>query len=367
MKRIMPGYMMVFSLLIIALIMIMVTGLVDRARVHTTTMHVLLNREKARLLALSGLEFARCRLANPYVEEEKTTSQKSNQSKENPKPQQQNDPTQESRSLIGIMLPQLDSWQVFKIEQGKQEYGTIKICIGCEEGKLNINQLYDFARHEFVGENDRQKGAKLLVEQACQTLEKATGGKNFFEKLAAFLKDRQFPLNDITEILSIKEFAIACADAVFLDPVDTKQHKKSEQKEIQSLYLTDLFTIWPKSASLQPWLLSPSLKQALGLKKFETEQREKLKELLQKFSLQANWSKDWNQLLAPLYGKNLTQLLPAVEPLLNSRFEPTLFSVVSYGSVKNVTQKLYAIVERKRSSRSDDPPYEITVKRLYWL
>jgi hypothetical protein len=368
MNRLVSGYMMVFSMLVIALVMIMVTGVVDRARVHTSTMQVLLDREKARLLALSGLEFAQCRLANPPIEQEESQAATSKQKTQaQTAQQQQQDPTQEAKALLGMMMPQLDVWQVFRIESDKQEYGTIKICIGCEEGKLNINHLYDFVRHEFLGQQDRQKGAKLLVEQACRELERATGGRNLFEKLDTFLKDRKFPLNDVTEILSIKEFASACAGTVFLEPVDAKQQERSSQIEKKKLYLTDLFTTWSKDKMIQPWLMSPSLKYALGLKKFGAEQREKLKEILQRFSLNASWSRDWDQLLAPIYGKSLAELSPAVEPLLSTRFEPTMFSVVSYGSVKNVTQKLYAIVERKRSSKTDGPFYETTVKRLYWL
>jgi hypothetical protein len=361
------GYILVFSLMMIALVMIMVTGVVQRARVHAIVMKTSLDREKARLLALSGLEFAKSRLANPPEPEQK----KEGGTTQTPSAE---DPTQQARDFLAITLPFLATWQNFTVEGGAHTYGTVKICIGCESGKINLNTLYDFSKHQIAGQGDTQRERKLFLEQVCTALEKQQGGKELFQKLSKFLQECDYPLNDPTEILSIPEFDTVFQNNLFFEP-RTSNEQTPEQKlikeptkpEVRPLCLMDIFTIWSSDATLEPWLLSPSLKQIFGFKQPGKTDEAIIKQALQKFTINASWSKDWDQTLGLLYGKDFASLSKPVASLLSTKFEPMVFSVVSYGSVKASTQKLYAIVERKRSSDKDGPLYEILVKRLYWL
>ena len=368
MKRHTSGYMLVVTLMIIGLAMLIVTGVVNRSGIHVTIMHVELNQEKARLLALSGLELARSRLANPLTSEDKKQESTPPQQVASTGKSSDADQKQAAANLIGMIMPQMNSWQTFAItETQKTEYGTIKICIGCEEGKINLNQLYDFTKHEFLKTTDPKNSPKALVEQLCTALDREMGTKKLFEKIEAFLKERTYPLNDITELCAIKEIASIFGRNLFLEPHDTKTSDKQQDSKQVRLYLSDVFTTWSKDKMLQPWLLSSSLKRMLGFRPFGKEQENALKTSLEKMSLQTNWTQQWNQLLAPIYGKDFSALSPALTPLLSTKFEPMVFSVVSYGSIKNVTQKLYAIVERKQAPTSDGPAYEIIVRRLYWL
>ncbi len=365
-----PGYMLVFCLMMIGLVTAMVTSIVNRARVHAVTMSIMLEREKARALALSGLELAKSFLANPVETEKGEEKAEAAQAGKPGEPEKQKDPAQEGRNFLSVVLPNLARYQKFTVMEGGKPYGTIKINMGCESGKINLNKIYDFSKHAFIGEGDKQLDIKPFIEQVCSAIEKSQDSKGLFEKLSSLLHDRKFPLNDVTEVLTSKEFGVAFQNAVFLNPVDDekKPEKKEGEKEAPPLlYLTDIFTVFSKDASIDPWLLSPSLKQILGLKQPTKEQEKVINESLQKFSLSATWATDWNQKLAPLYGKDFATLPPSFAAMLSTKFEPMVFSVVSYGSIKNISEKLYAIIERKKSSKKDGPLYEIVVKRLYWL
>jgi hypothetical protein len=359
------GYILVFSLMMVALVMIMITGVVRRARVHAIVMQTSLDREKARLLALSGLEFAKSRLANPPEQKKEGATQAP----------VTEDPAQQARDFLAMTMPFLTTWQNFTVESGAYTYGTIKICIGCESGKINLNTLYDFSKHQVAGQGDTQRERKLFIEQVCTVLEKQQGGKELFQKLSQFLQKCDYPLNDPTEILSIPEFDTVFRNNVFFEPRPNDEQSPQQEKlikeptkpEVRPLCLMDIFTIWSSHATIEPWLLSPALKQIFGFKQPGKTDEAVIKQALQKFTINASWSKDWDQTLGLLYGKDFASLSKPVTSLLSTKFEPMVFSVVSYGSVKTNTQKLYAIIERKRSSDKDGPLYEILVKRLYWL
>ena len=62
------------------------------------------------------------------------------------------------------------------------------------------------------------------------------GAKDLFEQFEKFLKQRQYKLNDVTELLSIKELRDTFKEAHFLRTAITKRHKKGTKARVFNGY-----------------------------------------------------------------------------------------------------------------------------------
>ena len=103
-----------------------------------------INREKAKMLALSGVQLAMSKLSLP---EKKETKENKAQS-----------PDVMSKKFLEKILPIINRWEIISLKEKTDNIDAeIKICIVCENGKININKLYDFNTHKFVGQ-ESQKG-----------------------------------------------------------------------------------------------------------------------------------------------------------------------------------------------------------------
>jgi len=280
------------------------------------------------------------------------------------------DAQQEAKQFIIKILPILNSWQSFKLTKKNDGItGSIKICIGCEEGKIDINQLFDFQKKQFINEGAQQKDYKKIMQKFFAMIKEVVGGDNLFKTFEKFLKGRKNKLYDPTELLTIKEFERFNKN-IFYTPDDIVSSEKKEVKQI--VYLQDIFTLWSGTREFNPWLLSHSLKVLLGLKTdaktIGTKKEKKLQETMKQFKLPLTWPNSWDTMLAPLYGKKFDRLPKEVKSLITTKFEPKVFSVLSYGTVGDVTQKLFIILERKKSSSDgDDVAVEFSTKKFYWL
>ena len=57
----------------------------------------------------------------------------------------------EGKQLLKAILPVINRPQSFALKQAVDGInGTITIVLGSEEGKININKLYDFDKHKFL-------------------------------------------------------------------------------------------------------------------------------------------------------------------------------------------------------------------------
>jgi hypothetical protein len=118
-------------------------------------------------------------------------------------------------------------------------------------------------------------------------------------------------------------------------------------------------------------LLSDSMCGLLNLKQATAGDIEKRKNAIKKwvepFKPEAKWDQDWDKMLAPLYGKKFDALPKFIKLLLVTKFGPTVFSVLSYGKVGEVTQRFLAIIEKGEPSDKKDGRATVTIKKLYWL
>jgi len=349
------GYTMLLAMMIIALIIFLVTNVADKSRIHTRYLKTVIDREKAKALAYSGIEIAKSQLAN--------MEQNSKQAKKQEKMSQD----EKSKQFIRNFLPKANQWQMFRLTKKNDGVaGTLKICIGCEDGKINLNKMFDFTNKKFFSD---KIDCKKVIHQVFEKAKKFVGDKNLMGPFEKFLKERQNKLYDPTELLDIEDFN-GFASSVFFDPDGFFASDSNKVK--QTIYLNDLFTLWSFTRELNPWFFSNSLKVLFGLKVLKAGdsklEDKKLQELLKQFKSELTWPNSWKQLLLPLYGKEFGSLPKEVGMLMSTKFEPRVFSVLSYGTVGNVTQKLLVIIERvAQSNSSGGTSFEFRAKKFYWL
>ncbi len=332
MKTRQSGFVLVLALFVIALGSILVTSLLQRAIAYDRLHKVLFMTQQARILALNGIEIARAQLSNPLtLEKEKN-------------PVDQN--------IVPFLY--VDYIQTFSYTQEKDGFdGEVSFCISSEEGKINLNRLYNFEERKYKVEKefDGQKIAALLQEP----MQKYFSIEQFEKALDQLLQKR--PLEDISQLLTL-----SIKGKLFKDLLtDTKQPD-----------LTDLFTLASGSAQLQPLYFSDSLAEVLQLEKQPLAKDKRLEIIKKLYSLKGSidWEKQWKELLAPLFKKEYTGIPDVIKKSIASKIETTAFLVISYGKVagggsNQVTQKVCAYLEKMDIPETKTSVY--TVKRLYWL
>ncbi|MFC1845564.1 hypothetical protein ACFLX2_00375 [Candidatus Dependentiae bacterium] len=366
-----PGYVLIFTLMLITLIVALVTSMANKSSVHSFYLKTMIDREKAKMLALSGVQIAVSQLATMHESSEPEVEAQVAKQEEKKEDSSQ----EEAKNFLINLLPVLNRWQTFNLTQKNDAItGKINVCIGCEEGKIDLNQLFDFVKKEFVNQGKKEKDYRKFMEEVFGKIQEIVGGDGLFDKFENFLKERQTELYDPTELLTIKEFD-RFKDKIFFEPETISSEDKVQVK--QTIYLNDIFTLWSFQQELNPWLLSHSLKIMLGIKeeekKEEREQEEKrLQKTLEEFKVEAKWPNSWNNMLKPLYGIDFDSLPKEMKTAMGTKFEPTVFSVLSYGTVGDVTQKLFMILERIKSPKTEQTgkgksSFEFRARKFYWL
>lgn len=344
------GYIVPLVLMLISMAVIMVTAMYYRGTVFVPFMSTMLAREQAKFLALSGVQVAMGQLVQE-IKQQPADKQKA--------------VVPHEKELLENILPSLNRWQEFSLKRARDGIdGTIKISVSCEAGKIDLNRIYDFNAKKFRGEGqekgDWRKIMQLLLER-IQTM--MPGTSNLFESLEGILRERRYKFNDASELLTRDAFS-KFAGTMFYEP--PLPGAKSERP----LYLMDLFTVYG-GATLQPWVFSDSLLGVLGIKRAavgdSNGRKEMTKEWLSKFTPTTNWSSQWNAILKPVYGVELQSLPNGIDSVLQERFDPSFFSVISYGTVAGITQRIYAIVERVKKTVNGKTHYEGKLRKFYWM
>ena len=95
------------------------------------------------------------------------------------------------------MLPIINRWQEFKLVKKTDGIdGVIRVCIMSENGKVNLNQIFDFKTKKFKGQGqvarDYAKSFKIIAERLKSFVE-----IDLYQPNLSFLTKRGYPLNDI--------------------------------------------------------------------------------------------------------------------------------------------------------------------------
>jgi hypothetical protein len=363
-----PGYIMIFTLLAVGAAMVVATYIGHRGSYYLPFSKMILEREKAKMLALSGVQVAIAQLAQ--IPEKKAQQKESSSAKSSPDVSagvsaeasaKTGALAKEEKDFLQRILPALNRWQDFELKEEVDGVdGKISICLMCEEGKINLNRIIDFKKNAFKGTD--KSGWKVVMQEVCKAIDRVAKTGDLFAAFEKIVKEAQFPFNDATELITKKEFN-PFKDALFYQPPTAKKQ--------DTIYLTDIFTVWSSSDKLEPWLFSDSINGLLGLPRVEVDDIKKRKEQtenwVKNFKEKSNWQQDWQTILMPMYGKELRTLPKNIDSMLSTTFAPKYFSVLVHGKVGDITQIVYAILERNKSAQGDNTEYDVIIKKLYWL
>jgi hypothetical protein len=351
MKQNKPGYILILTLMAIALITTIITKMYYQSSAYLPLADLVVKRQKAANLALGGLQMALSKLNGPQNQEESDSKNKKNKSKE--------------ALLLERILPSLNRWQAFNLKEDVDGVnGQIKICVSCENGKVNLNQLYDFAKHEL-----KDAKIKQLMQEIFAALGKLTknqiDSKLANEALMKFLSERKYQLLDATELLQIPEFSYFKQHVFYHPPQDAEQTSENLPRPV---YLTDIFTTWTSSPQVEPWLFSDSVLALLSFPRAQAndimKRDGKVKEWTKNLKESSNWQTDWDKSLGLVYGNELANLPKSVVSLFETKFNPQVFSAISCGTIEGITQTVYAII--KLQSENTGSSFFV-IEKLYWI
>ena len=375
-----PGYILLLTIMILSISTIVVTQIFFQARLYNAFIPLMTEKEKARQLALSGVSIAIAQLSLHDAHFEKQKDQKlgssSAKATEDGKPEEKKDAAKEgvehAKNLLRTVLSVQGRWQTFVLKHDVDGIDAqLSVCITCEDGKLNVNSLYDFEKHAF--KKIAQASPEELFKQLGEASKPFTDNKNMFEPIQDFLKKQQDPLVDATQLLqgkALEDFKEHLFYIPSKPPVPVEEDLKEEKEEEKKpkIFLADLFTISTDSHRINPWVLSSSLQLLFKIKPREVgnekDFEKEIDELVDKVSIdKVSWQKDWDTYLKPLYKVDFESLPKELIPFLSTKFEPRQFSVLCYGKVGRITQKLLVILERTATGEGES----FSMKKIYWL
>jgi len=350
---------MILTLLIVGAAMVVVTYIGHRGSYYLPFSHMIFEREKAKMLAMSGVQVAIAQLAKSP--EGKDQQKKEDTKEENGAGKQAKAADSPEKEFLLRILPTLNRWQHFDLREDVDGVdGRISVCLMCEEGKINLNNIIDFKKGAFKG--TEKAGWKLIMQEICKAIDRIAKTGDLFAAFEKIIKESKVPFNDATELITSKEFS-AFKDSLFYQPPAAKKQ--------DTIYLTDIFTVWSSSDKLEPWLFSDSINGLFGLPRVEVDDIKKRKEQVEgwvkNFKPRSNWQQDWQTILMPVYAKELRTLPKNIDSKLSTTFDPHYFSVLVHGKVGEITQIVYAILERNKQSQGENIEYDVTIKKLYWI
>lgn len=361
------GYIMIMALLLVSMITMLVVVIFNKTMIAVPFTQIMIENQKAHVLSKAGIPLFKAQLCKPFVAKKQNAKQQGNESISG---EQSAD---SDIYFLEQLLPVLNTWQTIFLKQDIDGIDAeISFYVCCEEGKINLNKLFDFEKKEFVGEKQKEGNSKLFLEDLCKRLEKQTKTKDLFVSLEKFLKKQKVPLEDITQLLEIKEWA-PWKNRVFCEKKEERLKKMTEQGDQKGkpfLYLTDIFTVATNHVTIEPWVFSAGLMQLLGLvKSFDEKNAKKgsIKENLKSFKKRVTWKTEWNSILKPMYQKELQSLPEHIDSFLSSTFSPTTFMVLCQAKVGRALACSCAIVERTVRAKEEKQEYAIQIKKVYWI
>ncbi len=343
------------------------TQIYNQNAVHSVVTRTMINRQRATALAQGGIQLAMSSL----LVTDTTTPPKESQAKSKTSKRT----IASGKKMLEILLPVINRWQTFKLsEQVDGIDATLNICLMCEEGKFNPNWF--FIMQELKQTTGQESGYIKVKKEFEQRLRDAVGF-DVAGALNRFFTERKVPLIDVTELLTLKEFAVFKNKLFYEPPTANDELESAAQQSVttgkKQIYLLDLFTTedWlgpnlKMREQINPWFLSDAWCTIFGLhdaKQGDIKQRKaQVEAWVKDYKNGLNWLNDWNKFLKPIYAKELASLPTGIDMLFATNANPKLFSVLSYATVGSVTQRLYAVFQATGNATA---PFSI--KKIYWI
>lgn len=338
------GYILFITFSMLALCATLVSMFMIKGITHKKLSSALLQREKLQDFTVNCVAIAQSYLSIPADGAGEKDKDKQSVSSEKKVPV---DPI---KKTLEKFLAVRNEGQNFNFEEIEKNFPVvINLTFFAESGKININGLYDLVQQKFYDEGIAGKDRKVFATWLFDKIAKVTEKPSLLQPFIDHMKQRKSPLNDVSELLAIKEFSACFSDAIFYSKASVDQTNNNNNKKI---FLMDIFTVVSEIDSLQPWLLSPSVCALLDIAQKNEKngilEKKEEKIDISSFKQQPNWQKDWDAGLKELYGIPYDKIPEPVRGLLATQFSSTVFSVIATVSKEDVIAQVFAILKQKR-------------------
>lgn len=319
------GYILYLMFSILSVCSVLMSLYYSRVVIYRQLSQQSIKQERTHRLALSAVSLAQAVLI---------PQQKKEGTKETAP--QTPTPTQPEQKTLIALFPFFNKEKTYELTAATDGIqATVSMSIMSEQGKLNLNSLYDFEKKKFMYEgqpNDRKKLCTWLFAQIATI----TGKPTLMPAFEEHLKTRSIDFNDVTELLGIQEFSQQFADFLFWS-FDSNENKK--------IFLTDIFTVCTEQETINPWLLSPSWCVILNLQPKQKMEEDEIKKIFSTFKIDANWETDWNRSLQPFYQKEYKDLPQEIKSILTTRYEANIFSLLLKAKITETISTIFTIVK----------------------
>ncbi|MBT4594378.1 hypothetical protein HOD08_00690 [bacterium] len=340
------GSILVLALVFLSLAAFLAEQLTKSVTANAMMLKRLIAREHAQILALGGIQVAMAQLA--------------------PRAKTEDDARQ---IFFEKTFSSINRWQTFELNSKIDRFDSeLKICISCEEGKLNPNLIFDFKKGEFKSPH-KEILEKYQLPELRTSLDKLVG---------TALKKRKKFLNDLSQLDVDQKIK------VFYEPPEPPRKNRRFEDGKRPLFLSDIFTLWNTKPTIHPLFLSDSMCALLELKRPRGGNNERLKESTKQLSMQikTDWAQDWLshwESFIPLFDKK-TPSLEQLKESFSREIEPQVYSVLSLGRFNGVEQRLLAILVKnpqqakqnkkekdEKAAASNENVSAFKIVRLYWI
>ena len=333
------GYILFLLFCILSLCMSLISIFFCRTVSYQHLMHLLTQKDKSTSIALSSIELGQAML---YVSNENEKSNNINQGQRTLQQRMEDQNKPKYQAFLKKIFPYLCTNTQFKLTESTDGINAIiNAYISSEYGKININGLYDFRLKKFINEG-QQGDRKKFCEWLFERISKITKEPSLFTTFEKFLNQKVTDLNDVTELLTIQEFAQTFKDNVYFN---------MNEQSSQNIYLTDIFTIITDSETINPWFFSHSWRILLDIKPKKLSKDEQ-KKLIESFKSKANWDVDWNPSLKIMYEKDYKDLPKEIKSMLTTECEANIFSLLLSATIGETTATIFTILKKQAIEKS---------------
>lgn len=366
------GSIIVIALLILSVIVLLTEQLIRNVYVGSFFITTMVDRQQAQLLAIGGINLAIAQLdhqqKDPNAHDKKTPSTDAKEAKD-----------KQLKEFLLRTLPNLNRWQIFDLHEAMDGIeGQIKVCISAEDGKININEIFDFKKQELKPAYDG-----VFKRLTMDNLKEGELHTKFLE----YFKKRQRKLDDITELFSLGIFN---QESLFYHPTELPG-KKEKSTPNPNIALQDMFTTWTTDDKVNPLWFSDALCALFSLERPRADdalhKQEEYKQIVDQIKpeMAQDWETHW-KIIEPIYGsKPKDDIMSSLKNIFSKEFEPKVYSVLSYGKVGQAEQTLLAVIKRVKADEESEnnnqdsvaqkeetkstkkPQTHFKVLRLYWL
>lgn len=353
------GYILLLTTFIIATCLLLISLVVSRVSTYKQLTRSYTEKEIARLIARSGIDIAMSQLMI-FVQDKKEEAQpvKKNLTQPNDQSKQEENEKKAQESAADFILKKLNTWQTFDFEDKHEGLeATCNVYITSEQGKINLNNLYDFKEKKFkqLGTVDGKKALEFLTERLKPIFDAEQKKVDLANLVEQIFQKNNGPFEDISQLAQGNN-GVVIYNRLF--------PSKEDQDKITFF---ELFTT-SQAKSIHPLALTSSMKLIAGFKKpgKETKEKPSNEQIDNIINKQINdWKAEWDNVLSKIYGQTYDSVPETIKSLFANKFEPNLFFVVSYGKVGSVTEKVAALIEKNQTGTNKNEPF--IIRKLYWL